>query len=132
MQITLREFMPGPDGWGYVQGRQMYEKLRDVVEAHPAEMIFTISLKGVEHTDASFPRESVVELAKSYRGRYGFCLKDATDPDLLDNWDAAALKREQPLIVWRDDTAQILGPQPGEGIRQMLDYILSTPSTTTS
>jgi hypothetical protein len=132
MQIKLRDYMPGPDGWGYMMGRQVHEKLRALVEAHPAEIIFSLSLKGVEHTDASFPRESVVELAKSYRGRRGFCLKDATDLDLLDNWDAAALKREQPLIVWQDDTAHILGPQPGEGVREMLGYVLSVPSTITS
>ena len=82
--------------------------------------------------DLGHLRESVVELAKSYRGRRGFCLKDATDLDLLDNWDAAALKREQPLIVWQDDTAHILGPQPGEGVREMLGYVLSVPSTVTS
>lgn len=132
MQITLRDYMPGPDGWGYMMGRQVHERLREVVEAHPEEIVFSLSLAGIEHTDASFPRESVVELARSYRGRRGFCLVDVVDPDLLDNWDAAALKREQPLTVWRGDNAHILGPQPGEGVREMLSYVLSVPSTITS
>lgn len=132
MQIKLRDYMLGPDGWGYAQGRQVHEKLRALVESHSEGTIYSISLEGVEHTDASFPRESVVELAKSYRGRCGFCLRDATDPDLLDNWDAAALKREQPMIVWQSNTAHILGPQPSEGVREMLSYVLSVPSTNTS
>ena len=132
MQIRLRDYMPGPDGWGHAQGRHIYEKLRALVEAHPGEMIYAISLEGIEHTDASFPRESVVELARRYRCQRGFCLQDATDPDLLDNWDAAALKREQPLIVWQGETARILGPQPGEGLREMLRYVLSVPFTATS
>ena len=132
MQITLRDYMPGPDGWGYMMGRQVHERLREVVEAHPEEIVFSLSLEGIEHTDASFPRESVIELARSCRGRRGFCLIDAFDPDLLDNWDAAALKREQPLTVWQGDNAHILGPQPGEGVREMLSYVLSVPSTITS
>ncbi len=132
MQIKLRDYMPGPDGWGYTMGRLVHEKLLAVVEAHPEEMVFSLSLEGVEHTDASFPRGSVIELAKSYRSQRGFCLKDTADPDLLDNWDAAALKREQPLIVWQDDVAHILGPQPGEGLREMIGYVLSVPSTITS
>ena len=132
MQITLRDSMPGPDGWGYIMGRQVHEKLREVVEAHPEETVFSLSHAGIEHTGASFPRESVVELARSYRGRRGFCLIDAIDPDLLDNWEAAALKRGQPLTVWQGDSAYILGPQPGEGIREMLNYVLSVPSTSTS
>jgi hypothetical protein len=132
MQITLRDYMPGPDGWGNIMGRQVHEKLRELVEAHPEEIIFSLSLAGIEHTDASFPRESVVELARSYRGRRGFCLIDATDPDLLDNWEAAALKREQPLTVWRGERPHILGPQPGEGVREMLNYVLSMHSTSTS
>jgi hypothetical protein len=132
MQIALRDYMPGPDGWGYIMGRQVHEKLRAVVETHPVEIVFCISLSGIEHTDASFPRESVIELARSTRSQCGFCLIEATDPDLLDNWDAAALKREQPLLVWQDNTAHILGPQPGEGSREMLNYVLSVPSTITS
>jgi hypothetical protein len=132
MLIKLRDYMSGPDGWGHTQGQQTHEKLRRLVEAHPKEPIYTISLDGIEHTDASFPRESVIELAKRYRGQVGFCLRDSADPDLLDNWDAAALKREQPLLVWRDDLSLILGPQPGEGVREMLRYVLSVPSTVTS
>jgi len=123
----------GPDGWGHIQGRRVREDLQTRVESCPAEDIIVLSLEGVEHTDVSFPRESVVELAKQYRGQRGFCLTHLNDQDLLENWDAAALKREQPLIVWGAvGTWRILGPQPSAGLREMLHYVLSVPIARTS
>ena len=132
MHIRLRDYM-GPDGWGRIQGRRVREQLQARVESCPTEDIIVLSLDGVEHTDVSFPRESVVELAKQYRGQRGFCLTHLNDPDLLENWDAAALKREQPLIVWGTNmTYCILGPQPSAGLRDMLMYVLSVPVARTS
>lgn len=134
MKVHLREYMNNhSDGWGHVQGRQTYERLRALVEAHPAEEIIRISLDGVKRTDITFPRESVVELAKQYRGRRGFCLIDVNDQDLLDNWDAAALRQEQPLMVWNEgQLLRVLGPQPGTGLRDMFAYVLSVPVARTS
>ncbi len=134
MDIRLIEFMDGrPDGWGHEQGRQVYERLRAVVEAHPAKEIIRISLAGVKRTDITFPRESVIELAKHYRGRRGFCLIDANNRDLLDNWDAAASRQEQPVMVWNEDRlCRILGPEPSAGLRDMFGYVLSVPVARTS
>lgn len=137
MNIHLLEHMDHrPDGWGHIQGRQVYERLQTVVEAHLSEEIFHISLSGVKRTDITFPRESVIELAKHYRGKLGFCLIDASDEDLLDNWDAAALRREQPLMVWntiRDPRPRrILGPELSTGLREMFSYVLSVPVARTS
>jgi hypothetical protein len=126
MDISLLTYMDRSDGWGRAQGSQVYERLRKVVESHPTEVIFRISLRGVEHTDISFPRESVVELAKTYRGMRGFCITDLTDPDLYDNWDAGAQRREQPLIRWNEDKSWgILGPQPSIGLLPMFEYVMS-------
>ncbi len=137
MDIRLLEHMDNrPDGWGHIQGRQVYERLRATVETHPSEAIFCISLAGVERTDITFPRESVVELALHYRGRRGFCLIDASDEDLLDNWDAAAQRREQPLMVWNNihdpRPRRILGPEISTGLREMFSYVLSVPVARTS
>jgi hypothetical protein len=133
MDICLRTHMDSSDGWGHVQGRETYEKLRATVEAHPTELIFRISLEGVRRTDISFPRESVIELAKNYRGYRGFCLTDLHDLDLLENWDAAARKREQPLMVWNKDMPPtVLGPEPSTGLREMFQYVLSVPIARTS
>jgi hypothetical protein len=132
MVICLRDYM-GSSGWGHIQGRRVREQLQDLVASSPAEDIIVLSLEGVEHIDVSFPRESVVELAKQYRGQRGFCLTHLNDPDLLENWDAAASMREQPLFVWgAAGTYRILGPQPSAGLREMLQYVLSVPVARTS
>ena len=91
MDIRLRTQMSDSDGWGHVQGLHVREKLRELIESRPTESIVRISLDGVKRTDISFPREAVIELAKSYRGRRGFCLTEVNDPDLLDNWDGRGL-----------------------------------------
>jgi hypothetical protein len=134
MDIRLIEFMDGrSDGWGHMQGRQVYERLHDFIEAHPTKEIIRLSLAEVKRTDITFPRESVVELAKHYRGRRGFCLIDAKDQDLLDNWDAAASRQEQPLMVWNENQLnRILGPQPSTGLRDMFNYVISVPIARTS
>lgn len=133
MNIRLRDFMPRPDGWGKIQGQQLREKLQNHLDTFPPKDIVIISLDDVEQTDVSFPRESVVTLAKLYRSQRGFCLTDFSDPDLLDNWDAAALKLEQPLLVWEGNKlARILGPQPSLGLQDMFRYVISAPVALTS
>jgi hypothetical protein len=127
--IRLRDYMERDDGWGNAEGREVYQKLLKAVEGHPGKWIFRISLGGMRRTDASFPRESVVELAKRFRGQKGFCLVDVPNQDLMDNWEAAALKRAQPLTVWRDDQPEIIGPAPTRGNQRLLDFILSVHET---
>lgn len=130
--IVLRDYLPASDAWGHSLGRQVQEQLREVVEARPHQLLFAISLREVEHTDVSFPRTAVVELARYFRPHRGFYLVDVDDADLLENWDSAAYRCEQPLFVWSDRMHRILGPQPGEGKRPMLEYVLSVETTTTS
>jgi len=133
MNIRLREKMEDRDGWGQAQGLRVREKLRADIEAHPQEVIIRISLADVRYTDITFPRTAVIELAKSYRGKRGFCLVDVRDPDVLDNWDAAARWLEQPVIVWEnDEDYRILGPQPSIGLQPMLQYVLSISVARTS
>lgn len=133
MNIHLRENMDDRDGWGQAQGLQVREKLRAAIEAHPKESIIRVSLAGVRYTDITFPRTAVIELAKSYRGKHGFCLIDVSDPDLLENWDAAAKRVEQPLTVWKaKGDYEILGPEPSTGLQKTLQYVLSVPVARTS
>src|ERR1700730_13240048 len=80
-------------------GRAVFRKLQQEVDAHPGESIFGISLKGIEATDASFPRESVISLVKLFAGEKGFFLQDFGSADLLDNWKYAADAKNQPVIV---------------------------------
>jgi hypothetical protein len=132
LTLRLRDYMDHDDGWGHEEGHTVYDRLRAVIDRHPVERIIVISLEGVKRTDASFPRESVVNLARYLRPHRGVCLGGAMHQDLQDNWEAAALKREQPLFYWEGERPRILGPQPSEGLRDMLAYVLRVPVAVTS
>lgn len=130
--LNLRTFMDRDDGWGNAEGREVHQRLLKAVESNPGKTIFQISLKGVQRTDASFPRESVLQLARRFRCKKGFCLVDVTNPDLIDNWDAAASKSEQPLTLWSGTSPQIIGPRPTRGNEALLEFMLSVAETTAS
>lgn len=127
-QIRLREHMPASQGWGHSQGRKLYQELLACVEANPGIKIFRISLDGVDRFDASFPRESIMELAKRYRGDKGFCFVDVVDPDLIDNLESGAIKKNQPMINWTGESATIIGPPPSPGTVKIFNFVLSQES----
>jgi hypothetical protein len=127
MDIRLRDLMGSPCGWGHIQGRRTGEALQARLGTQHLPGVIRLSLAGVEQTDISFIRAAVIERALCSRGHLGFCLTDASDPDLLENWDAAALKHRQPLFAWRDSSYQLLGEQPVVGLRQVLAHVLAVP-----
>jgi hypothetical protein len=131
-EVRLRDLMPHDEGWGVEEGRDVYHKLLDRVEKNPGATVFRISVEGIRRTDVSFPRESVVELAQRFRGQKGFCLWNASDENILENWDAAALKREQPIFEWGRKGYRLLGPEPSQGLRQVLDFALDRDAVTTA
>lgn len=122
--LALRDFMDRPDGWGRDQGRSVYQRLLRAVEESASTLIIRISMKGVQRVDMSFASETIVELARRYRGVKGMCLIDLTDNDMIENIDAAASKKSQPLLVWQGRFARVLGAQPTEGCREAFDFAL--------
>lgn len=102
--------------------------LLDFVEQSPGTDVFGISLDGVEATDASFPRESVISVAKQLRGEKGFYLADLTNRDLIDNWSYAARAKEQPLVIWNNSEFEIIGPELNKSTRDLIEYVLSKGS----
>lgn len=130
--MCLRDFMDSADGWGHEHGQAVHARLLKALEANPGKTIVQVSLAGVRRTDASFPRESVVELAKRYRRLKGFFLTDAEDQDLLDNWEAAASKRDQPVIFWKGKEFRVLGPRPSRGNEGVFELLMGRESTTAS
>lgn len=125
--LVLRDFMDRPDGWGRDQGRGIYQRLLRAVEANAGSVVIKISMKDVQRIDMSFASETIVELARRYRGTKGICLVDLTDPDMIENIDAAAAKKEQPLLVWRGKSARVLGAQPTQGCREAFNFALERP-----
>jgi hypothetical protein len=125
--VAFRDFMGSPEGWGRDQGREVYQRLLRFVETSAGTMIFKVSLKDVRRLDISFASETIVELARRYRGLKGFCLVDLSDEDLIENWDAAAAKKSQPILVWKGRTSRVLGCEPSPGNREAYEFALSRP-----
>src|ERR1700722_7753383 len=92
--LALRPYMDRPEGWGRSQGRQVYQHLLRFVENTPGTVVFRISFEGVQRVDISFASETISELARRFRRTKGFCLIDLTDPDMVENIDAAGEKEE--------------------------------------
>lgn len=123
--IRLRDFMDEPDGWGRAQGREVHARLLAHVERNPGIAVFRVSLEDVRRVDISFASETIVELARRYRGLKGFCLVDALDTDMVENWEAAAAKKGQPILVWDGERARALGVEPSSGNRDALAFAMS-------
>jgi len=116
--------MNSSEGWGRSQGREVYNRLIDFVESKPGVMIFHISLAEVRRIDFSFSSETLIELARRYRGNKGFCFCESVDQDMLENLYAAAERKQQPLMVWKDSEYQIIGLQPTKGALTALEFAL--------
>jgi hypothetical protein len=125
--VAFRDFMDAPDGWGREQGRIVYQRLLRFVEDNAGAMIFKVSLKNVRRLDISFASETIVELARRFRGAKGFCLVDLSDEDLIENWDAAATKKSQPILVWKGHSSRLLGGLPSPGNREAYEFALARP-----
>lgn len=127
--INLRDFMETPDGWGRAEGREVYQRLLSSVEANSGVMVFKVSVAGVKRVDISFASETLVELARRFRGKKGFCFVDLQDPDMIENWEAAAERKGQPLMLWEGDQGRVIGVQPSQGNLEAFLFALSKPYT---
>jgi len=122
--LRLKDFMDSSHGWGRSQGREVYRKLLDYVESQPGTLVFRVSMEGVERVDISFASETIVELASRYRSRKGFCFVDLEDIDMIENWEAAAERKGQPLTIWKNDECQPIGARPSQGNLGAFNFVL--------
>jgi len=124
--------MESDEGWGRGDGRAVYVKLIEHVENHPGVLIFKISFQDVRRIDISFASETIVEVARRYRGKKGFCLIDPCNADLLENLDAAAQRKEQPIMMDSDGVFRIVGALVSQGLRDALNFAMSRPTARVS
>lgn len=129
--MRLRDFTRDDHPFGNKQGRETLSLLSDFIDENPSD-IYEISIEGITATDASFPRESVISLAKLSKGEKGFYLTGSFTKDLLDNWHYAAIAKEQPLLLKTVDGYSIIGPAPRKGAKELLDFIMKEGDVTTS
>jgi hypothetical protein len=134
VRLRLTDFLGGEsEAWGNDLGREVFAQLLAEVERHPGALVFEVSLAGIRRTDASFPRESVVELARRFRKQFAFVVTDPIDEDLLFNWDSAAGKKEQPLFVKGNDGSwKVLGPQLSSAKERLLEYVMKNKKVRTA
>jgi len=133
MLVKLLELTDNNDHpFGNVLGREVFKRLQNVVDANPGSKSFEISLEGIVATDSSFPRESVIALAKQLRGEKWFYISNAGSLDLIDNWDYAALAKQQSLVVVTDKEAQVIGPSAKTSTRELLDFVLRQKGVSTA
>ena len=130
--ISLADLIGDTTAFGNDEGREVFQKLSKKIDSYPNKQIFGISLKGITRTDASFPRESVISLAKAKRGEKGFFLTDFSSKDLMDNWDYAAKAKNQPIIVLVGQRHEVIGPDLNTGDKELLDLIIKERIVTTS
>lgn len=122
--ITLSEYV-GDSAFGNKEGRDVYQKLLERLDEIPDKKVIGLSLKGIRRTDASFPRESVVSLAKSLNGEKGFFLQDFESVDLKDNWDYAAKAKDQTIIVLVKGGYELIGKSLNHGAIELLDFVMA-------
>lgn len=127
--LRLRDFMVSPEGWGREQGRIVYQKLVDFVESRPEVMIFKIILEGVRRTDISFASETLVEVARRFRGKKGFCFVDLDDQDIEENWEAAAERKKQPFVIWTNGGWHVIGIRPSQGCLSAFEFAMGRTYT---
>lgn len=132
MVINLCEISGSDHPFGNVIGRATFSKLIEIVDSNPGELVFDVSLEGIVATDSSFPRESVISIAKQLRGEKWFYISHIESSDLLDNWDYAAKAKKQWLIVFVSDGHKVIGPEMNSSTREMLDFVLLRKSVGTS
>lgn len=115
------------EGWGREEGHDVYQRLLDFVETHPMVTVFRVSMHGVRRVNTGFASETLVELAWRYRGTKGFCIVDLQNADVIENWNAAAERKRQPLVLWTNEGAKVIGAQPSRGARDALQFALERP-----
>ena len=132
MQIDLKEIVNDVHAFGNEEGREAYMAISKIIDNNPRVKFFGISLKNIKATDASFPRESVISLAKSFKGEKGFYLVDVHNRDLLDNWAYGASAKEQPILVQTDNGYEVIGTKMNHSNQELLDFIFAKKTVTTA
>lgn len=132
IQIDLKEIVNDDHAFGNDEGREAYMAISKIIDNNPRVKFFGISLKNIKATDASFPRESIISLAKSFKGEKGFYLLDVHKRDLLDNWAYGASAKEQPILVQTDDGYEVIGANINHSYQELLDFIFLKKQITTS
>jgi hypothetical protein len=132
--VNLLDFAEGNNHpYGNEQGKHTFRTLVHYLDARPWVRILGISLAGIVATDASFPRESVLSVARHFRCEKGIFLVEMRDRDMIDNWRYAAIAKDQPLVIWYPrNEFEIIGPDAGKATLELVSYVLQAGTVSAS
>lgn len=130
MQISLLDLAQTDKLFGSDLGKRVYTRLMDAIQSNPHVTHFALSVKGVAWTDVTFARESVLNMARAYRGVKSFCLIDLNNTDQIDNWSYAADSKGQPIMAWFGKEFSILGCQLTSTSKNIVEYVLKQGAIT--
>ena len=133
--MKLIEYCSGnPMPFGNQEGKKVFPQLKAIIDSAQTQKVFEISFEGIKFTDSSFARESILLLAKMYRGQKGIFLSyfDPEYVDMLDNWDYAAGKVGQPILVKMGGDIRLLGNQLSSSNKEVFDLVMKAKAITTS
>ena len=133
MLIKLLDLTEGNSHpFGNVMGREVFNKMQKQLDDHSAAQIIEVSLEGIIATDSSFPRESVISLAKLLRGEKWFFLSHFDSVDLIDNWDYAAKAKQQSLVLVSGKEVKVLGPDVKKSTYDLLNFVMKQKGVSTA
>ena len=66
---------------------------------------------------------------RRYRSHKGFFFSAPIDPDMVENMDAAAEKKNQPLMVWFEHECNVIGINPSPGASGAFNFALQRETT---
>ena len=75
----------------------------------------------------TFARETIIAMIQQHLGRHGVCLADPTSEDVFENIAAAAERAKVPVVIWRGDLPQLVGPAPSGGLAPAFAAAMTRP-----
>ncbi|WP_228712460.1 hypothetical protein [Klebsiella pneumoniae] len=77
-------------------------------------------------------RESVIALAKQLCGEKYFLSPMSAQQNLIDNWDYAAIAKQQSMIVVLAGGVRVIGPEAKSSTKALLDVVLGRNGVSTA
>jgi predicted transcriptional regulator len=132
LTIELYDFAKTDRPYGTIEGRAAFSKLIDHINQLSNISLIKVSLKKIKEIDISYSRETIVSVAKYYKGEKGLYITDVENDDIVENIHFACIAKSQPLLIWTSDTYKVLGEPLSAPNQALLEVVLKKKITTTT
>lgn len=122
--MKLTNFLKTNIVFGRKEGKIVGEKIKAEIEKNN-KYIHEISFKGIVFADATFLLESIVLIAKQYKGQRGICVSEIENPDIIFNLNFAAKFVQQPIThIGFNNNIELLGSSLTVLNQQLLNFVI--------